>query len=443
MTSAIDAAFGMLRKPVVRLFSGAMFTQGLLSMTNFIVGVCVAKYADKNEYGIYVLLFSTIGMVGSYQNALVNNPLTVLVNKKEPIEKALFVSGLGFAQWLFFFPIVIVAMIVGLMYSLSHKDFTIIKYVLIVLLVSSTYLVREFLRTVNYAKLRIQFIVKMDVIFVLSVVLGLGILVGLKKVTGSISIGILGIGYFLPSLFGYVYAGDMYVLDWGSMKGAIRETWAYSKWAIISVSSYMLQNRGYIYILSAALGLQELADISAARLFFMPLGLIIDSSGKMILAKGAEVLNVEGLRRFKKFVLSITGFLMLLGALYGGLLWFIHPVLITSVLGDKYANLSEFIFLWGIYFFIYSLRFPINSSLMVCGEFKALAGYDVLGAILTCATCLILVGVIKGSGAIMALAMGELVLLSLNAPKLLGYFKKKRREMRAAGERSALIPVDD
>jgi len=405
-----------------------MFTQGLLSLTNFVVGLCVAKYAEKSEYGIYVILFSTLGIVGNYQNALVNNPLTVLIHRKGGEEKPLFVSGLGFGQWLFFFPLALLSLVIALIYASLQQDFTIVNYLLVLGLASSTYLLREFLRTVNYAKMRIHLVVKMDAIFVVSVALGLGILVGLDRVTSTVSIAILGIGYLLPSAFGYVYAGDLYVLKWESIRKAMAETWQYSKWAMISVSSYMLQNRGYIYIVSVALGLQDLADISAARLFLMPLGLIVDSSGKMMLAKGAEVLNVEGVRRFKRFVLSVTGFLFLLGVVYGGLLWLTHPVLITSVFGDKYGNLSGLIFLWGINFLIYSLRYPINTALMACGEFKTLAGYDVLGGIITTVTCFILTGAIRGPGAIIALTIGEMILLSLNMPKLILFFRRDMRE---------------
>src|SRR4030067_3120129 len=82
MTSAIENLIRLSKKPVVKIFSGAMFTQGLLSLTNFAVGLCVAKYAEKSEYGIYVILFSTLGIVGNYQNALGNNPLTVLIHLK-------------------------------------------------------------------------------------------------------------------------------------------------------------------------------------------------------------------------------------------------------------------------------------------------------------------------------------------------------------------------
>ena len=78
--------------------SSAIFTQSLLSLANFIVGFVVAKYATKSEYGIYVILFSIIGIAGNYQNALVNTPLTVLAPKKDPAEKDLFLSGLGFGQ---------------------------------------------------------------------------------------------------------------------------------------------------------------------------------------------------------------------------------------------------------------------------------------------------------------------------------------------------------
>ena len=103
MNPAVNYIIQLSRRPVVQKFSGAMFTQGMLSGVNFAIGFLMVKYATKSEYGTYVILFSIIGILGNYQNALINTPLTVLSPKKESTEKESFLSGLGFGQWVFFY----------------------------------------------------------------------------------------------------------------------------------------------------------------------------------------------------------------------------------------------------------------------------------------------------------------------------------------------------
>ncbi len=422
ITSFIQTA----RRPIVQKILSAMFTQGLLSVSNFAIGLAIAKYAPKSEYAMFVILFSIIGIVGNYQNALINTPLAVLFHKKESTEKALFLSGLGFGQWLLFFPVAILTVIVTATYSFIYQEFSILKYVMILSVATLAYLLREFVRSVNYSKMRIDLIIKMDVLFICCVATGLWLLISFQSVTSIYSITVLGVGYFLSAVFEYFLARDVYILDWQSIKKAFAETWQYSSWSLISVSSYMLQNRGYIYIISAMLGLSELADISAAKLFLMPLGLAIQSSNKIILAKGGEVLNVghNGIKRFRKFILSMTCFLVLICIMYLLLLWSSHKLLITYVLGEKYSNIEGVILLWGIFFFVETLRFPVNRALMACKEFKVLANYDILSAIITTAACFILTGVLSGSGAIIALIVGELTLLLFNIFRLTLFFKQ-------------------
>jgi len=90
MELAFKSAVELLRRPFVLKFSFAILTQSLLSLTNLIIGIVIAKYASKSEYGMYVILFSIIGLVGNYQGAIVNTPLTVLLPAKNAQEKQVF-----------------------------------------------------------------------------------------------------------------------------------------------------------------------------------------------------------------------------------------------------------------------------------------------------------------------------------------------------------------
>lgn len=423
MKVLINFIHKFLQRPVVKKFSGAMFTQGMLSLANFMVGILVVKYAAKSEYGMYVILFSIIGILGNYQNALVNTPLTVLAPKKESAEKCLFFSGLGLGQWLLFLPLIIFAIIIVTIYSFIHHDFTMLKYVLALSIAISTFLLREFIRTVNYSNMRIHLIVKMDMVFVFFVALGMGILVVFDNVTSSFAITVLGIGYFLAAVFGYFSAGDIYTINWNSIKNSFRETWEYSRWALVGVTSDIFKNRGFIYVASAFLGLEKVAEISAARLFLMPVGLFVASSGKVTLAKGAEILNTKGVDRFKKFIFLTSSFLIIVWMSYVLGLWFFFDFLI-SFFGEKYKNIEGLVLLWGILFIIYVLRYSVTNALIVCKEFKVLAKYDVISAIVVIILCLILTKTSGSSGVVISLIVGESLTLLLATPRLLMFFKK-------------------
>ena len=148
--------FRSLEKKSFKNYLSAIFTQGMLSLTNFMIGFSLARYSTKSDYGLYVILYSIIVMVGNYQNALVNSPLTVLSPQKNEKEKISFLSGLGFGQWLFFIPFITLTLIVFSVYSFFSQNYILLKYIFILSFATSTFLFREFIRTINYSKLRIN-----------------------------------------------------------------------------------------------------------------------------------------------------------------------------------------------------------------------------------------------------------------------------------------------
>jgi O-antigen/teichoic acid export membrane protein len=395
----------------------AIFTQGMLSAANFVAGFAVAKFATKEQYGIFVILFSIMGIIGNYQGALINAPMTVLSPKKEVRERELLVSGLGYGQWLFFLPIIFLSFLGAAAYCLVYFEISILKYLAALSFASLGLLLREFIRTVNYSRARIDVLVKTDAVFVLIITAGFFML-GLKGGINSVSsITIFGAGYFVSSIAGLRYGNYFYESRWKSVKSALKETWQYSRWACVGVTSNLMMNNGYIYLTLALLGLRELAEISAARLFIGPVNLFVSSSSKIVLAQGADLLATKGVKKFKEYVLVIAGMLILIGVVYFLCLSFLCDYII-SILGAKYLNIKHFIFWWGVFCLMNLLRFPISNALLVLSEFKSLASFDIIGAIATLVTCIALTITLGGDGAIISLIVGESTMLILSALRL-------------------------
>jgi len=414
----------LLLRDTAKTISMAVFTQAMLSFTNFIVAVSIAKFATKAEYGIYVILFSIIGIIGTYQNALVNTPLTVLAPVKQGTDRTSFLSGLALGQCVLFPPIIILAIVVLSIFSFIYANINIFIYTLALAFATSTYLFREFIRTINYIKLTINVLLKLDFIFVLFIAITLSTLIAYEKVTSTASIIILGCGYLVCAIFGYYTGGEVYFFNIKSIKAAFKETWKYSRWTLIGVTSDIFKNRAYIYIIAVILTIDQLAEISIARLLLMPIGLVVGSTGKIILAKGANILHNRGDDKLKTFIFSICGLLIVLLASYLFILWLIFD-LVLSFLGTKYAHIQTFVVLWSLFFLIYSIRYSFTNALSIYKEFKVQAKYDILSAIVTILACLILTSTLQGNGTIFSLVVGELTALLLSATKIISIFKHK------------------
>jgi O-antigen/teichoic acid export membrane protein len=72
--------------------------QTLLSAVNFVVQIILIKTTSKDEYGLYSLGFSIIMYLMSFQNAIVNTPITVTLAERTSEEKNKYVSSVFAGQ---------------------------------------------------------------------------------------------------------------------------------------------------------------------------------------------------------------------------------------------------------------------------------------------------------------------------------------------------------
>jgi O-antigen/teichoic acid export membrane protein len=416
--------FHFLQTAAAHKFVTAIFTQSMLSIVNFLVGFFVIRFATKKEYGIFVILSSITTIVGNYQGAIINVPLTVLLSKKQPEARDLFVSSLGSGQWLFLLPCGILALLCTAAYCFLENDFSFCKYLVPITFAAITYMLREFVRTVNYSKLRTDVLMRIDALYVSIITLGFLYLILSAHVDSVFSTMVLGAGYLFTTLFGLYYEPEIFSFNWEAIKSALRETWPYSRWAVVGNTSSIVFNYGYIYITSLLLGFDELAEIAAARIFLGPVNLFVASSSRIVLAQGAEILSKKGTSRFKQFILSITIFLSLVWLLYFSIIWIFYNQFL-SFLGEKYGGIRCLVFFWSIYCLANSLRFSISNTLLVFKEFKASAIYDTIGVVLTITACIILTSSLGSYGAIVASIFGETAMLVLTVRRLLVCMKNE------------------
>src|SRR5882757_198478 len=62
----------------LKKISFAVLDQGLISGTNFTLGILLARWLSPSEYGIYALCFSAYLLISAIQQAIVLEPMSVL-----------------------------------------------------------------------------------------------------------------------------------------------------------------------------------------------------------------------------------------------------------------------------------------------------------------------------------------------------------------------------
>ena len=385
----------------------AILSQGILSVSNFVIGILMAKYASKSEYGMYVVLFSFIGILGGTRAGFINAPLMALVNAKKEDEKRIYVSSLSAGKNFLFVPVLLLISSGMILYGfINDIQGYYIKEGIVVFLVAFLYLSKEFFRTLQYVSMNTNAILRIDLANVVPVFAGMALLVHLDAVSSLTGILVLGFGYFAAYLLSK--RGNLYYapVNGESIKNALKENWDHGKWMVLGVTSSLVQDRGYIYIVSALLGLSALAEISAARLFLMPIGLLAFSSARIAVAKGAKMVSLKENKEYQEFIFSFISVLLIIWFLY-----FLFVLLTSNMfigfLGGKYSKTQNLIYLWGVFFFVYIVRVLLGTVMVVYREFRKQANYDMVGSALAIISCFVLINTVGRTGAIISLIIGE------------------------------------
>jgi O-antigen/teichoic acid export membrane protein len=175
----------------------------------------------------------------------------------------------------------------------------------------------------------------------------------------------------------------------------------------------LLQDRGYLYMVSLVLGLDALADLAAARLFFMPLGLLNLSTTRIAISKGSQLAALHRWREFRTFLFAFTSVLLLVWLLYSAVVLATFHRVVELVLGAKYSSAGSTLALWAVFFGVFTVRRQLCTALGVYKLFKETAGYDIVAALAALISCLVLVLAIGQAGAVVSLIIGEAVAMVL------------------------------
>lgn len=409
--------------PFVSKFLGGVVAQGLLSATNFLIKIWLARETAKGDFGLFVVSFSTIMVFEQIHNALVNTPLIVLYREKEGPDRDDFISNMATGQYFLVLPLVALFALAGLLFSLATGDLSRTLWVYPLVFVIPVYWMREFPRVLNFLQFRIKKILLMDLVVLFCIGSGLSLLSLYDALSGVRAVMVLGGSYLFSGIAGHLLTRFRYRLDFERVKRTFRETWQYSRWSLIGIVASSLQMSGYVYIVSLIQGLSITADMSAARTFLMPYVLFIASSQRIFLVKAAQLRTHGNEKSYLRFILLFGLLFLGIWSVYVPLLFLFQDRLILLVYTEKYSNINRYFIYWAFLSLVTAFRFVMSYSLQAFKDFKNLALYGCISAGTTVTLVVVLMYLIGPAGALLGLIGGELVLLFLSGPRLLSVLK--------------------
>lgn len=333
--------------------------QAWLSLVSLAVSIALIREAPKAEYGHYLLLVAPLLLLQSVQNALINSPLaTYLPAAQESEGSKIKATAISLHIHLAVFGAMLYAL--GLL-AFGWLDVIEISTSLVVSFSAAVVgtIARESQRSLAYAQGAGLKALSGDIVFGVLMVMGVGLAASGAHLYASTVLLLTGIAGVAPVLL------QVGTLTRPRVDATIAvRFWSCSRWALPSVLATWGSLNSYSYFAGVMVGVTAVAEIGAARLFVMPIGLIIAAWGNWNRPRISRWFAAGDIRSVRH--LTHSSVLLGLGTLGGlaALLTVVYPW-IEQLIGSDYAGLKALVLMWMLYFALSLCRNIYMATLMI------------------------------------------------------------------------------
>ena len=310
------------------LFSGeaarggylAAIDQGIISVSNFLATLILARNASPTELGVYGVGFTALRLIRAIQDGITVQPLNTYGAAMDQPDWRKYVSATGFYQLLLALGTAITAAVLGLLLIELGND-TAGPAMFSLWSVFLWWQLSEFLRRALYTREKVRFAVLNTSI---SNIIRLGLmvwLVGQSELNGVSSISAIAVGSFFALLPGIWQTRR----DWSFRKLRLaytwKKNWEFGRWILGSSTSSWLAIEFYPVLTAGIVNFAAAGAYRALQNLVAPIHVLIRASDTYLTPRASKVFDKSGLSgltimlRKTYLILSIPVAAMLLIAL--------------------------------------------------------------------------------------------------------------------------------
>lgn len=384
--------------------------QVLLSLFHFGLSVVYIRYATKSEYGLFTLLLSAVYLIAGIHNALVCMPLTTLFqNAVSPTAREVIRrKSISIRNYLSAAVLTISALgAISTQVTEGHEPFVFIA----VGLASIGIMLRDYRRCWSFLCGDANEALRGDLVYVGTGAVLVMVAANAGSLDAKLGLLLISVAAFLSSLMKKASVSEH---QKRTLSGARvqHSFWSASSWSLAATLNTWMLTGAYLYVVQWAISLDAVAEISAAKLLFVPIGLIANGWSNIFRPKAGIYFRDRRIGELKLELSLVALAMILITAVYTIIVYFGISKAIGSGLLENYHGVSQLIVPWSFYFLFTSLRTiavsvllsdPKSYSLLFrCSSYALLAA--AVGVFASTST-----GSVKG--VVWSIALAELILL--------------------------------
>ncbi|HZS80259.1 MAG TPA: hypothetical protein VFA14_02355 [Herbaspirillum sp.] len=395
----------------------SLIDQILLSGLNFALGLVLIRLATKESYGVYAQLYAAGIFAAMVIEALITNPLTTIAPSKSPDERTRLATLLLRFQWQLS---IVLALLLGVGSAIITGLADIDAHPVLLGIAFAVYLFtnaqREYHRSIGFIEARPRRVLQIDIAYVMTVAIGIGILLQIEYLTVPAIFSVMGLANIISMRRGRTWqtrvsahaaAASM------TYRAAVAEIMQRGRWALPGALLAWITNYSYLYIIAAALGAAAAAELHASRLLLMPVSLSALAWSRVARPMVSRLFAARDWKHLDRLAWTSLAGMEIITVLYIIALWLMLPWLGMHVLGAKYQGLEPMVLGWGGYFVIHAARWIGSSLLISKDQYRLLLGSGIIGLIVMLVAASVCIPLYGAWGAILTLIIVEVANLLL------------------------------
>jgi O-antigen/teichoic acid export membrane protein len=397
------------RNAFLRMLSGAVAVQIILSASNFVVGLLLVRQTSDEQYGYYVLITTAILFGTTLQGSFIQPPMIIRLTRASSQGRSDLIGGLLRDQRRMLPLVGVLLALVAAGFFLGGRLTASIAAILACgALAVVAALRREFFRMVLFAYRRPNDVLQSDFVYCILLVSGafLATLTRMPAVVAATGLALAGI------VGGTLLARALWRHEpWNvhAAPGMLREIAPQGAWSGFGGTAHWLFSQGYGYVVAGVIDVTAVAALAATRLFTMPVALLSIGIGTLMLPTASKWTRDHPpgvvLKRLALFATGLAG----AASCYLGVMWLARGWIFDHVLKKHFPGSDGLLIVWSLNAVVTVFRDQLLYFLSARGLFRATSVLTASCAVISLSSGFVLMRHLGAVGASLGLLIAEII----------------------------------
>jgi len=346
-----------------------LLDQGLVSASNFLTNIILARYLGLESYGFFILIYGLLLFISGIHISIILSPIMVYLplHTKSNLRDS-YLSAIFQLQILFILLLALASFALYILgyYLVSNVFFLSIQIPLTITILSfilQDYFRRLFLILESPSKALFNDSICYGLQIILIVVFAKYNLLSLSSalyIIGLTSLSACVIGYFQIARL-----TPLNIHKFSKLKIHIADHWVYGKWLIGKNLAYWSSSQLLIYLSALLISVKAVGAIGATRNIIGAVNIIFQSIDNVLTSRAANLYEKNGIESATQYLkkISLLGGLSTLFIVLAVSAW-AEELLFIAYQG-KYTEFYWMIYWWALFFFIGFFHRPLSSGLNI------------------------------------------------------------------------------